>query len=274
MRDNNRLIRSTVFYLSLNPGGSAIYKLSPMQKLVQPHSASHCAAQFNFQAFQHTRLWQWTTTARPAPKTAAQTHRFMGKSTLPSPNTCTHVWHDHIWSLHFTHPPPPRTPRPSTQQHPVLTFKDACTEAVKDEHQVLLDNHILLFSFAILRQHSTRGLTLFILSLSLLSSRWTYPGERRSFWLTGVTLMNSCLFLRSPCVFFADQGAVITVVKQDGRDARRQSADPASLYCLSLWLAAESKSPAHAFWLMKTLHQWRTPRNSSDLRYTVETITP
>lgn len=149
MRDNNRLIRSTVFYLSLNPGGSAIYKLSPMRKLVQPHSASHCAAQFNFQAFQHTRLWQWTTTARPAPKTAAQTHRFMGKSTLPSPNTCTHVWHDHIWSLHFTHPPPPRTPRPSTQQHPVLTFKDACTEAVKDEHQVLLGNHILLFSFAI-----------------------------------------------------------------------------------------------------------------------------
>lgn len=168
MRDNNRFIRSTVFYLSLNPGGSAIYKLSPMQKLVQPHSASHCAAQFNFQAFQHTRLWQWTTTARPAPKTAAQTHRFIGKSTLPSPNTCTHVWHDHIWSLHFTHPPPPRTPRPSTQQHPVLTFKDACTEAVKDEHQVLLDNHILLFSFAILRQHSTR-VWLFLFCLYLFS---------------------------------------------------------------------------------------------------------
>lgn len=46
---------------------------------------------------------------------------------------------------------------------------------------------------------------------------------------------------------------------QDGKDARRQSAAPASLYCLSFWLAAESKSPAHAFWLMKTI-QWRTPR--------------
>ena len=72
--------------------------------------------------------------------------------------------------------------------------------------------------------------------------------------------MNSAIFRRGPCVVFADLGAVITVVKQDGRDARRQSAAPASLYCLSLWLAAESKSPAHAFWLMKTLHQWKTPR--------------
>lgn len=117
-------------------------------------------------------------------------------------------------------------------------------------------------SFTILRRHSTR---LRLSRLSLFSRRdgliqvngavcdwpelhrWTLPFPEKSL-----------------CIF-ADPGAVITVVKQDGRDARRQSAAPASLYCLSLWLAAESKSPAHAFWLMKTLHQWRTPRNSSDL---------
>lgn len=36
-----------------------------------------------------------------------------------------------------------------------LTFKDVCTEAVEDEDEVLLDNHILLFSVTILRRHST-----------------------------------------------------------------------------------------------------------------------
>lgn len=90
----------------------------------------------------------------------------------------------------------------------MLTFKDARAEAVKDEDQVLLDNHILLFSFTISRQHSTRVWLLSPcfppLSLSLLFSGWTYPGDRRSFWLTGVTLMNSVSFFFcrwSPCVF-------------------------------------------------------------------------
>lgn len=126
-----------------------------------------------------------------------------GRSTLFVLNTWTHVWHDHIWSLHLTQqPPPPRTPRPSTQQHPSLTFKDVCTEAVKDEDQVLLDNHILLFSFTILRRHSTRVLSLSFLSFSLFSSGWTYPGKRRSFGLTGVTLMNSA-FAREVPVYFS-----------------------------------------------------------------------
>lgn len=144
--------------------------------------------------------------SRPPAKTAAQTHHFKGKSTLFVLNTWTHVWHGHIWSLHLTQPPPPRTPRPSIQQHPALTFKDVCTEAVKDEDQVLLDNHILLFSFTISRRHSTR-VCLCLFSLSLFSSGWTYPGKRHSFGLTGVTLMNSAFSWEVPVYFRRSGGS-------------------------------------------------------------------
>lgn len=88
------------------------------------------------------------------------THHSTGRITPFVTNTLTHVWHAHIWSLHFTQPPPRGTPRPSIQQHPVLTFEDVCTEAVKDEDEVLFDNHILLFSVTISRRHSTRVFSL------------------------------------------------------------------------------------------------------------------
>lgn len=171
------------FYLSLSITGRTTSKLSPTRKkkLVQPHSASHRAAQYNFQAFQHSRLWQQTT-AVLRPKTAAQTHiSWKEKATLFVPNTWTHVRHEHIWSLHFTQPPaaPHTTPVYSTQQHPALTFKDVCTEAVEDEDQVLLDDHILLFSFtnSASTLHSRLSLASF-LSFCLFSSgvdlsRWT-----------------------------------------------------------------------------------------------------
>lgn len=106
----------------------------------------------------------------PGTNCCANTHHVKKRNSLCLLITWTHVWHDHIWSLQ--QPPPPRTPRPSIQQHPAaLTFKDACTEAVKDEDQVLVDNHILLFSFTISRRHST-----FVSVSSLSSSGWTYPG--------------------------------------------------------------------------------------------------
>lgn len=101
----------------------------------------------------------------------------------------------------FTQPHSRSSPRPSTQRHPALTFEDVCTEAVKDEDQVVLDNHILLFfRLNFFRRHSTR-VSLSLSFLSFFSSGWTYPGKRRSFGQIGVTLMN-CLLQRSPCVFF------------------------------------------------------------------------
>ena len=112
--------------------------------------------------------------------------------------------------------PPPRTPRPSisTQQHPALTFKDVCTEAVEDEDQVLLDDHILLFSFtnSASTLHSRLSLVSF-LSFCLCSSGggliqvngaasdwpelhwWTLPFSREV-----------------PVYVFADPGEVNTVV--------------------------------------------------------------
>lgn len=152
--------------------------------------------------------------SRPVAETAPQTHTILpGESALFVTNTLTHVCHAHIWSLHFMQPPPRGTPRPSIQQHPVLTFEDVRTEAVKDEDEVLLDNHILLFSVTISRRHSTR-VCLSSLSPSFASG-WTYPGKQRSFELTRVTLMNSAFaFWRSPCFFFlADPGGeTITMV--------------------------------------------------------------
>lgn len=68
---------------------------------------------------------------------------------------------------------------------------------------------IIFFSFPsqIQRRHSTRVCLLPLSSLSVSSRRgWTYPGERCSFGLTGVTLMNSAFFQRSPCVCFRRSG--------------------------------------------------------------------
>lgn len=110
-----------------------------------------------------------------------------------------------------------------------LTFKDVCTEAVEDEDEVLLDNHILL-----LFRHNFASTLHWRLSLSFALFLLRRDGLIQVNGQIGVTLMNSAFFRRSPCVFFADPGAAITVVKQDGTDARRQSAAPASLYCLSL----------------------------------------
>lgn len=128
-------------------------------KLVRPHSAlsSLRRAIFNFRAFQHSGLRQQPTAVlwpqllrKHAPFSAREASSPSGETHFE-----THVSHVHIQIFHtprrHRQRPAPlplhlaATPRPSSHSSiPALTFKDVCTEAVKDEDEVLLDDHILL----------------------------------------------------------------------------------------------------------------------------------
>lgn len=283
--------------------GSATSKLLPIQKKKDLCTApafcfsTRCTIQLpGIPA--HSQLQAKTTAAVLRPRTsAAQTHIITteGRAKKEKKNTtlsCGDHFNSHVaWSrlIFFSHLNSSHhlscTPRPSIhsniQRSPLKTLAQ---RLYRMKMKCCLTIIFFSFSFTILTSTlQSVSLCLFPLFLFLsqcflcvcVSSRrggliqvnsavsdwpelhwWTLP-----FFFPEESLCFFCfLFL-----LFADPEAVITVVKQDGRDARRQSAAPASLYCLSLWLAAESKSPAHAFWLMKTPRQWRTPRNSSDL---------
>lgn len=229
----------------------------------------YCAAQFNFQAFQHSRLRQQTTAdlrpklqrRRAPPRTQNQLSSYR---TLELTCARSHM----IFTLHAAAPPPPRTPRPSTAtatssahlwRRSHRGWKGWRSSAAWQSYSSLF-----LHDFTS-TLHSRLSLVFRSLSLSSRRDGLIQVNGAVSDW-TELHWWTLPFPTEVPVYFRRSGGSdYCRLVQQDGRDARRQSAAPVSLYCLSLWLAAESKSPAHAFWLMKTLHQWRTPRNSSDL---------
>lgn len=75
---------------------------------------------------------------------------------------------------------------------------------------------IMFFSFPSQFYYVDTPLAFVSVSLSccVFSSGWTYPGKRRSFGLTGVTLMNSAFSREVPVYLFSRRswGAVMTVV--------------------------------------------------------------
>lgn len=130
------------------------------EKRKKTSAKPHSAPQSNFQAFQHSGLWQQTA---PASSSCTRTHE---RTRVPSLSKINSVSREPVnsgcdtvscepstHSQQPTHLPKhacthararTHTPRPfSTATSSALTFEDARAEAVKDEDQLLLDHHIL-----------------------------------------------------------------------------------------------------------------------------------
>lgn len=167
--DCRRPILSPSFYLSLNIKDRATSNLSEIQKLVQPHSAFHCDAQFNFQAFQHSRLWQQTTTVlRPQllrkhtlSKRKNKKNHLIALEHLNSRVTWSHM----IFTLSVATNSPHTTPvyTAASSAHLWRRLHRGC----KGWWSSAAWQSYCSLSFTILRRHSTRVR----LSFLLLSSR-------------------------------------------------------------------------------------------------------
>lgn len=194
--DERSTITHSLQFALLSHKGVKVVPRQGKKKLVHPHSAFRCAAQFNLHAFQHTLLLRQQTAAnasscvRKKKKKTSTRLRVKLRDDKPpftlhtAANTIplrarTRTHHARLYGSSI-----PVSPL-KTPGHRLQRMKIRCCWTI-------------IFSFTTLRQHSTRAL---LLSLcSAVSQDGPIRLKRRSLWLTGVALMNSGCCLRSPSV--------------------------------------------------------------------------